>query len=173
MAPLSPCSNTCILSHQLHYLPHRSISSSHSTYALASVRLSLIPSSSRRDRSRSAMVAHASIYCNATTTTTARSGPAYSAVAPKSSPRNTKRRSGRKATRTTAGRRRCVEAIRRKMEALRRLVPSGGDHRSNDEVEDDGVDELLFRAADYIVRLQVQVKAMQLMVDVLEHTKDS
>ncbi|KAF6993946.1 hypothetical protein CFC21_010759 [Triticum aestivum] len=113
------------------------------------------------------MVAHASIYCNAaTTTTTARSGLAYSAVAPKSSPRNTKRRSGRKATRTTAGRRRCVEAIRRKMEALRRLVPSGGDHRSNDE-------ELLFRAADYIVRLQVQVKAMQLMVDVLEHTKDS
>lgn len=123
------------------------------------------------------MVAHASIYCSAATaTTTARSGPAYSAgaVAPKSSPRNTKRRSGRKATRTTAGRRRCVEAIRRKMEALRRLVPSGGDHRSSDEMaEDDGVDELLFRAADYIVRLQVQVKAMQLMVDVLEHTKDS
>ncbi|XP_037436605.1 uncharacterized protein LOC119303575 [Triticum dicoccoides] len=121
------------------------------------------------------MVAHASIYCNATTatTTTARSGPAYSAVAPKSSPRNAKRRSGKKATRTTAGRRRCMEAIRRKMEALRRLVPSGGDHRSDEMAEDDGVDELLFRAADYIVRLQVQVKAMQLMVDVLEHTKDS
>ncbi|KAE8803546.1 hypothetical protein D1007_20575 [Hordeum vulgare] len=121
------------------------------------------------------MVAHASIYCNDTTnTTTARSGPAYSAVAPKSSPRNIKKRSGKKATRRTAGRRRSVEVIRRKMEALRRLVPSGGDHRSSDEMaEENGVDELLFRAADYIMRLQVQVKAMQLMVDVLEHTKDS
>ena len=121
------------------------------------------------------MVAHASIYCNATTatTTTARSGPAYSAVAPKSSPRNAKRRSGKKATRTKAERRRCMEGIRRKMEALRRVVPSVGAHRSDEMAEDDGVDELLFRAADYIVRLQVQVKAMQLMVDVLEHTKDS
>lgn len=55
--------------------------------------------------------------------------------------------------------------MRRKMEALRRLV-------TPTEEEEDGVDELLIRAADYIVRLQVQVRAMQLMVDALEHAKD-
>ena len=60
-----------------------------------------------------------------------------------------------------AARRRDAE-VRRKMEALRRLVPSGGDE----------VDELLLRAAGYIARLQAQVMVMQLMVDVLEHTKD-
>ena len=60
-----------------------------------------------------------------------------------------------------ATRRRDAE-VRRKMEALRRLVPSGGDE----------VDELLLRAAGYIARLQAQVTVMQLMVDVLEHTKD-
>nr|CAB3460312.1 unnamed protein product [Digitaria exilis] len=54
--------------------------------------------------------------------------------------------------------------VRRKMEALRRLVPSGG---SGDEV-----DELLLRAAGYIARLQAQVTVMQLMVDVLEQTRD-
>jgi len=53
--------------------------------------------------------------------------------------------------------------VRRKMEALRRLVPSGGG---------DEADELLLRAAGYIARLQAQVTVMQLMVDVLEHTKD-
>jgi hypothetical protein len=49
------------------------------------------------------------------------------------------------------------------MEALRRLVPSGGGG---------GGDEVLLRAAGYIARLQAQVTVMQLMVDVLEHTKD-
>lgn len=52
------------------------------------------------------------------------------------------------------------------MEALRRLVPSGGG------VGGDEVDELLLRAAGYIARLQAQVTVMQLMVDVLEHTED-
>jgi len=53
--------------------------------------------------------------------------------------------------------------VRRKMEVLRRLVPSGGG--------DDEVDELLLRAAGYIARLQAQVTVMQFMVDVLEDTK--
>ncbi|CAM0957633.1 unnamed protein product [Alopecurus aequalis] len=110
------------------------------------------------------MVAHANSFCNTAATTTTRPAP-FVTVAPRPSSRNTKIGSGKKAR---TGRRRCVEVIARKMEALRRLVPTG-----SDETEDDGVDELLFRAADYIMRLQVQVKAMQLMVDVLEeHTKD-
>ena len=53
--------------------------------------------------------------------------------------------------------------VRKKMEVLRRLVPSGGG--------DDEVDELLLRAAGYIARLQAQVTVMQFMVDVLEDTK--
>ncbi|RLN29583.1 hypothetical protein C2845_PM05G12750 [Panicum miliaceum] len=65
--------------------------------------------------------------------------------------------------RKAAARRRDAE-VSRKMEALRRLVPSG---RGGDEV-----DELLLRAAGYIARLQAQVTVMQLMVDVLEHTRD-
>jgi len=48
-----------------------------------------------------------------------------------------------------AARRRDAE-VRRKMEALRGLVPSGGDE----------VDELLLRAAGYIARLQAQVTVM-------------
>uniref|UniRef100_A0A0D9WD25 BHLH domain-containing protein n=1 Tax=Leersia perrieri TaxID=77586 RepID=A0A0D9WD25_9ORYZ len=60
-----------------------------------------------------------------------------------------------------------------RMEALRSLVPGSGEAAA----EIDGgrqldAEELLFRAADYIARLQVQVKVMQFMVDVLEHTKD-
>jgi hypothetical protein len=120
------------------------------------------------------MVAHANSFSNAaatmpsSTTTTRRPAP-FTAVAARSSSRNTKTRSAKKAR---TGRRRGVEVIGRKMEALRRLVPSG--RSDDDETEDDAVDELLFRAADYIVRLQVQVKAMQLMVDLLEeHTSDS
>jgi hypothetical protein len=54
--------------------------------------------------------------------------------------------------------------VSKKMEALRRLVPSG----SGDE---DEVDELLLRAAGYIAQLQAQVTVMQFMVDVLEDTK--
>ena len=119
------------------------------------------------------MVAHANSFCDTAATTTTRPARFATAVAARPSSRNTKTGSGKKAR--TTGRRRCVEVIGRKMEALRRLVPAGGegDLRS-DETEDDGVDELLFRAADYIVRLQVQAKAMQLMADVLEdQTKDS
>uniref|UniRef100_A0ACD5TL86 Uncharacterized protein n=1 Tax=Avena sativa TaxID=4498 RepID=A0ACD5TL86_AVESA len=121
------------------------------------------------------MVAHVNSFCKAATTSTPTRPAAFAVVAPRSSSRNTKTGNGKK---TRTARRRCMEqaeVIERKMEALRRLVPTGGDgdHHS-DETEDDGVDELLFRAADYIVRLQVQVRAMQLMVDVLEeHTKHS
>ncbi|KAM0906938.1 hypothetical protein ACQ4PT_016469 [Festuca glaucescens] len=117
------------------------------------------------------MVAHAESFCNAaatmtsSTTTTRRPAP-FAAVAPRPSSRNTKTGRAKKAR---TGRRRCKEVIGSKMEALRRLVPS-----NDDETEADGVDELLFRAADYIVRLQAQVRVMQHMVDVLEeHTKDS
>jgi hypothetical protein len=53
------------------------------------------------------------------------------------------------------------------MEALRRLVPA------NDCGGGDRDDELLLRAtAWYIVRLQAQVRVMQLMVHVLEHAQD-
>ncbi|KAL6608254.1 hypothetical protein ACP70R_041317 [Stipagrostis hirtigluma subsp. patula] len=70
-------------------------------------------------------------------------------------------------------RRRCTMEVRRKMEELRRLVPSGSD---DGEEGADGrcldADELLLHAAGYIARLQAQVQVMQLMVDVLECTKD-
>jgi hypothetical protein len=69
--------------------------------------------------------------------------------------------------RQAISRRRDAAVVRRKMEALRRLVPSGGGGVGGDEV-----DELLLRAAGYIARLQAQVTVMQLMVDVLEHTED-
>lgn len=52
------------------------------------------------------------------------------------------------------------------MEALRRLVPSGGGDEANE------LSSILLRAAGYIARLQAQVTVMQLMVDVLEHTED-
>lgn len=65
--------------------------------------------------------------------------------------------------RKQAGRRGDMEAVRTKMEELRRLVPGG----SGDEA-----DELLLHAAGYIARLQAQVTVMQLMVDVLEQTRD-
>ncbi|KAL5230174.1 hypothetical protein ABZP36_028950 [Zizania latifolia] len=88
--------------------------------------------------------------------------PAAAAMAPSRSNRAKNTNDGK-------GRRiwRCAEA--RKMEALRSLVPSSG---AGETADDDVADELLFRAADYIARLQVQVKMMQLMVDVLEHTQD-
>lgn len=72
-----------------------------------------------------------------------------------------------KAARTKACSRRRDMEVRKKMEVLRRLVPSGGSGGGgNDEV-----DELLVRAAGYIARLQAQVTVMQFMVDVLEDTK--
>jgi hypothetical protein len=61
-----------------------------------------------------------------------------------------------------------VAAVSRKMEALRRLVPSDVDGGGRDEVDE----LLLLRAAGYIARLQAQLRVMQLMVDVLEHAQD-
>ncbi|CAD6272785.1 unnamed protein product [Miscanthus lutarioriparius] len=72
---------------------------------------------------------------------------------------------GKARTKQACSRRRDME-VRRKMEVLRRLVPSGRGRGGDDEV-----DELLLRAAGYIARLQAQVTVMQFMVDVLEDTK--
>lgn len=63
--------------------------------------------------------------------------------------------------RTTACTRHGME-LRKKMEVLRRLVPSGSGGGDDDEV--------LLRAAGYIARLQAQVTVMQFVVDVLEDT---
>ncbi|CAD6272783.1 unnamed protein product [Miscanthus lutarioriparius] len=68
--------------------------------------------------------------------------------------------------RTKAFNRRRDMEVRKKMEVLRRLVPSGSGNSDDDEV-----DELLLRAAGYIAWLQAQVTVMQFMVDVLEDTK--
>lgn len=57
--------------------------------------------------------------------------------------------------------------IRRKIEALRRLVLIRAADVGAGEREDDRLDELLLHAARYILRLQMQVKAMQVMVEVL------
>jgi hypothetical protein len=59
--------------------------------------------------------------------------------------------------------------VRKKMEVLRRLVPSssGGGDGDGDEVDE----LLLLRAAGYIAQLQAQVTVMQFMVDVLEDAK--
>ncbi|CAN6331490.1 unnamed protein product [Urochloa humidicola] len=108
--------------------------------------------------------------CNSSTTSAARPRtrpPASSAaVAPRrtSPPTNNNGGAACGKARKTSSRRRDTTEVRTKMEALRCLVPSSGC--------DDEVDELLLRAAGYIKRLQAQVTVMQLMVDVLEHTKD-
>ncbi|CAN6340705.1 unnamed protein product [Urochloa humidicola] len=107
--------------------------------------------------------------CNSSTTSAARPRtrpPASSAaVAPRRTSPRTNNNGGAACgkARKASSRRRDTE-VRMKMEALRCLVPSSGC--------DDEVDELLLRAAGYIKRLQAQVTVMQLMVDVLEHTKD-
>ncbi|RCV25337.1 hypothetical protein SETIT_5G158200v2 [Setaria italica] len=70
--------------------------------------------------------------------------------------------------RSAASRRKRVEAIRRKMEALRRLVPAceGGD---GERADDGRLEELLLHAAGYILRLQMQVRVMQVMVHALNN----
>lgn len=62
-------------------------------------------------------------------------------------------------------------AIRRKMEALRRLVPLCGDDDAVVGREPGGerLDELLLHAAGYILRLQMQVRVMQVMVHALNN----
>ncbi|XP_062184255.1 uncharacterized protein LOC133888130 [Phragmites australis] len=63
--------------------------------------------------------------------------------------------------------------IRRKMEALRRLVPiCGDDSNGARERADDRLDELLLHAAGYIRRLQMQVRMMQVMVHALNNPED-
>ncbi|KAG0517060.1 hypothetical protein BDA96_09G055800 [Sorghum bicolor] len=73
-----------------------------------------------------------------------------------------------KARAKACSRRRDME-VRKKMEVLRRLVPSssGGGDGDGDEVDE----LLLLRAAGYIAQLQAQVTVMQFMVDVLEDAK--
>lgn len=78
-----------------------------------------------------------------------------------------KKAAGSKRPRAAASRKRAM-AIRRKMEALRLLVPLCG--RDNGSVTGGAVerlDELLMHAAGYILRLQMQVRVMQLMVHAL------
>ncbi|CAO2192517.1 unnamed protein product [Urochloa humidicola] len=79
---------------------------------------------------------------------------------------------GDKCSRSSAvSRRKRVAAIRRKIEALRRLVPAcGGGGDAVERPADDGrLEELLLHAAGYIMRLQMQVTVMQVMVDTLNN----
>ncbi|RCV35801.1 hypothetical protein SEVIR_7G280800v4 [Setaria viridis] len=115
------------------------------------------------------MVAHTgSRRCNSSTTSsTARPRtrpPTSSAAAAMASKRPSPPTNGK--ARQAISRRRDTEVVSRKMEALRRLVPSGGGDEANE------LSSILLRAAGYIARLQAQVTVMQLMVDVLEHTED-
>ncbi|XP_066314304.1 transcription factor UPBEAT1-like [Miscanthus floridulus] len=77
-----------------------------------------------------------------------------------------KKAAGGKRPRAAASRKR-VMAIRRKMEALRRLVPLCGD--DGRESGGDRLDELLLHAAGYILRLQMQLRVMQVMVHALNN----
>ncbi|CAD6238581.1 unnamed protein product [Miscanthus lutarioriparius] len=82
-----------------------------------------------------------------------------------------KKAAGGKRPRAAASRKR-VMAIRRKMEALRRLVPLCGDDDGavvGRESGGDRLDELLLHAAGYILRLQMQVRVMQVMVHALNN----
>ncbi|XP_066308871.1 transcription factor UPBEAT1-like [Miscanthus floridulus] len=82
-----------------------------------------------------------------------------------------KKSAGGKRPRAAASRKR-VMAIRRKMEALRRLVPLCGDDDGavvGQESGGDRLDELLLHAAGYILRLQMQVRVMQVMVHALNN----
>jgi hypothetical protein len=71
---------------------------------------------------------------------------------------------GKRPRPAAASRTKRVAAIRRKMEALRRLVPAApcGEERADGRLE-----ELLLHAAGYILRLQMQVRVMQVMVHAL------
>ncbi|KAL6621202.1 hypothetical protein ACP70R_033634 [Stipagrostis hirtigluma subsp. patula] len=73
----------------------------------------------------------------------------------------------RPATAAASSRKRA--AIRRKMEALRMLVPVCGDGGAGEERR---LEELLLHAAGYIVRLQMQVTVMQAMVHALNNPED-
>lgn len=81
-----------------------------------------------------------------------------------------KKAAGGKRPRAAASRKR-VMAIRRKMEALRRLVPLCGEDGAAGQEESGGerLDELLLHAAGYILRLQMQVRVMQVMVHALNN----
>ncbi|OEL37714.1 hypothetical protein BAE44_0001267 [Dichanthelium oligosanthes] len=75
---------------------------------------------------------------------------------------------GGKPTRpSTTSRKRGIMVIKRKMEALRRLVPICGDDQVDNRLE-----ELLLHAAGYILRLQMQVRVMQVMVHALNTPED-
>ncbi|KAL6850309.1 hypothetical protein ACP4OV_020936 [Aristida adscensionis] len=70
----------------------------------------------------------------------------------------------------TSSSRKRAAVIKRKMEALRTLVPvcrDGGGAAAGERLE-----ELLLHAAGYIVRLQMQVRVMQVMVHALDNPDD-
>ncbi|KAG8067246.1 hypothetical protein GUJ93_ZPchr0005g14933 [Zizania palustris] len=112
-----------------------------------------------------------------TKTKTKMRAPVATAAAPLRRSNRAKNGSDKGRRRRTTTSQHCVE-VRRKMEALRSLVPGAGREEAVDQDYSNrrrrlDAEELLFlAAADYIARLQVQVKVMQLMVVALEHTKD-
>ncbi|GJN05339.1 hypothetical protein PR202_ga22960 [Eleusine coracana subsp. coracana] len=80
--------------------------------------------------------------------------------------RNLLRQAGGKPAALAPSRKKSV-AIRRKMESLRRLVVPTAVCGSGERL-----DELLLHAAGYIMRLQMQVRMMQVMVQALNNPED-
>ncbi|RLN24556.1 uncharacterized protein C2845_PM07G08900 [Panicum miliaceum] len=74
---------------------------------------------------------------------------------------------GKRPRQAAASRTTRVAAIRRKMEALRRLVPAAPCGGGEERADDGRLEELLLHAAGYILRLQMQVRVMQVMVHAL------
>lgn len=62
--------------------------------------------------------------------------------------------------------------IARRVRILKKLVPSRRERESESEPES-GLDNLFREAADYILALQLRVKVMQVMVDVLSSSSSS
>ncbi|RLM93711.1 uncharacterized protein C2845_PM08G12130 [Panicum miliaceum] len=79
---------------------------------------------------------------------------------------------GKRPRPAAASRTKRVAAIRRKMEALRRLVPAAPCGGGGEERADGRLEELLLHAAGYILRLQMQVRVMQVMVHALNNNPD-
>ncbi|GJN31969.1 hypothetical protein PR202_gb20433 [Eleusine coracana subsp. coracana] len=85
--------------------------------------------------------------------------------------RNLLRQTGSKPGALAPSRKKSV-AIRRKMESLRRLVVVPPPVCGADGGSIERLDELLLHAAGYIMRLQMQVRVMQVMVHALNKPED-